>query len=128
MKKPRRVLHRNAAYVKPRKNRNYKPVEQKQGSSQKKSARASKQEKLPSETVDGCIPEKPSASQRPFVLPLFTDKFCMRTARGNGQFRIPTIKRYRVMVWKIKRISYLLYEKVLIVYYFTSFVCCLQEI
>ena len=119
-RKPRRVLHRNAAYVKPRKNRNYKPVEQKQGSSQKKSARASKQEKFPSETVDGCIPEKPSASQKPFVLSLFMDKFCMRTARGNGQFRIPTIKRYRVMVWKIKRISYLLYEKVLIVYYFTS--------
>jgi len=44
----------------------------------------------------------------------------MRTKRGNGQFGIPTIKRYRVMVWKIKRISYLLYEKVLIVYYFTS--------
>lgn len=119
-RKPRRVLHRNAAYVKPRKNRNYKPVERKQGSSRKKSARASKQEKLSPETVDGCIPEKPSASQRTFVFSLFTDKFCMRTKRGNGQFGIPTIKRYRVMVWKIKRISYLLYEKVLIVYYFTS--------
>ena len=127
-RKPRRVLHRNAAYVKPRKNRITKPVEQKQGSSQKKSARASKQEKLSSETVDGCIPEKPSASQRPFVLSLFTDKFCIRTARGNGQFRIPIIKRYRVMVWKIKRISYLLYEKVLIVYYFASFVSCLRYI
>lgn len=120
-RKPRRVLHRNAAYVKPRKNRNFKPVERKQGSSsRKKSAQASKQGKLSSETVDGCIPEKPSASQRPFVFSIFTDKFCMRTARENGHFRIPTIKRYRVMVWKIKRISYLLYEKVLIVYYFTS--------
>lgn len=128
-RKPRRVLHRNAAYVKPRKSRNHRPVERKQGSSsRKKSAQASKQGKLSSEKVDGCIPEKPAASQKPFVFSLFTDKFCMRATRGNGQFRIPTIKRYRVMVWKIKRISYLLYEKVLIVHYnftsfFTSFVC-----
>lgn len=127
-RKPRRILHRNAAYVKPRKNRNYKLVERKQGSSKKKSTLASKQQKLLSETVDGCIPEKPSASQRPFVLSLFMDKFCMRITRENGYCRIPTIKRYRVMVWKIKRISYLLYEKVLIVYYFISFVCCLQWI
>lgn len=127
-RKPRRVLHRNAAYVKPRKNRNYKPLERKQGSSsRKKSAQTSKQGKFSSETVDGCIPEKPSAPPKPFVFSLFTDKFCMRATRVNGQFRIPTIKRYRVMVWKIKRISYLLYEKVLIVYsiysFFTSFVC-----
>lgn len=125
-RKPRRVLHRNAAYVKPRKNKNYKPVERKQGSSRKKSARAAKQGKLSTETVDGCIPEKPSASERPFVLSLFTDKFCMRTAKRNGQFRIPTIKRYRVMVWKIKRISYLLYEKVLIVYSILHLLCYLQ--
>ena len=116
-RKPRRILHRNAAYVKPRKNRNFKSVERKQGSSsRKKSTQSSKQGKLSSETVDGCIPEKPSASQKPLVFTLFEDKFCMRTTRGNGQFRIPTIKRYRVMVWKIKRISYFLYEKVLIVY------------
>lgn len=121
-RKPRRILHRNAAYVKPRKNRNFKPVERKQGSSsRKKSTQSSKQGKLSSETVDGCIPEKPSASQKPLVFTLFKDKFCMRTTRGNGQFRIPTIKRYRVMVWKIKRISYFLYEKVLIVYYLLLF-------
>lgn len=124
-RKPRRMLHRNADYVKPRKNRNYKPVERKQGSSRiKKSTQSAKQGKLESETVDGCIPEKPSASQRSFVFSLFMDKFCMRTTKlRDGGFKIPTIKRYRVMEWKIKRISYLLYEKVLIIYYlyFTSF-------
>lgn len=124
-RKPRRELHRNAAYVRPRKNKNYKSVDRKQGSSRKKSAQGPKQDRFSSDHLDSCIPEKPAAAEKPFVLSLFKDKFCVRTKTWNGQFRIPTLKRYRVMAWKIKRISYLLYEKVLIVYYFSSFVCCL---
>ncbi|RMX41175.1 hypothetical protein pdam_00019193 [Pocillopora damicornis] len=113
LRKPRRMLHRNAAYVKPRKNKNYKPVERKQGSLQKKPPRSPRKGKLESDRVDGCIAEKPSASQQSFVFSLFMDKFCIRTRKlRDGGLKIPTIKRYRVMVWKIKRISYLLYEKV----------------
>ena len=127
LRKPRRMLHRNAAYVKPRKNKNYKPVERKQGSLQKKPPRSPRKGKLESDRVDGCIAEKPSASQRSFVFSLFMDKFCIRTRKlRDGGLKIPTIKRYRVMVWKIKRISYLLYEKVLIIYYnyFHLFITC----
>lgn len=127
-RKARRELHRNAAYVKPRRNRNYKPVEKKQGSSAKKKTQAPKREKFASDQVDNCIHEKTSAVEKPFVLSLFVDKFCMCSKLWNGQFRIPTIKRSRVMTWKIKRISYLLYEKVLIVYHFVICVLFLVDL
>ena len=113
--KPRRELHRNAAYVKPRRNKNYKPVDRKRGSSRKKSTQGSKQDQFALDHVDSCIPKKTTAAKKPVVISLFVDKFCARIKNWNGQFRIPTLKRYRVMAWKIKRISYLLYEKVLIV-------------
>jgi len=117
-RKPRREIHRNAAYVKPRRNKNCKPVVKKQGSSQRKTTQGPKHDTFTSDHVDSCIPEKPSAPEKPFVLSLFMDKFCICTKNWNGQFRIPAIKRYRVMTRKIKRISYLPYEKVLIVYHF----------
>ena len=116
-KKPRRELQRNAAYVKPRINRNYKHGDRKKGSSRKKAPLGPRQEKISTDKVDSCIPEKPSAAEKPVVFSLFMDKFCVRTQDWNGQFRIPALKRYRVMAWKIKRISYLLYEKVSIVFY-----------
>ena len=111
-RKPRRMLHRNAAYVKPRKTRNAVPLQRKTGSSRKKPAQATKKERVLSGALDGCIPEKTSASVKHVVISLFTDKYAIRTGKRNGQDRIPTAKKCRVMVWKIKRISYLLYEKV----------------
>lgn len=116
-KKPRQELQRNAAYVKPRINRNYKHGDRKKASSRKKAPLGPRQEKISTDKVDSCIPEKPSAAEKPVVFSLFMDKFCVRTQDWNGQFRIPALKRYRVMAWKIKRISYLLYEKVSIVFY-----------
>ena len=116
-KKPRRELQRNAAYVRPRRNRNYNHGDRKKGSSRKKAPLGSRQEKISTDKVDSCIPEKPSAAEKPVVFSLFMDKFCARIQDWNGQFRIPALKRYRVMAWKIKRISYLLYEKVPIVFY-----------
>lgn len=117
-RKARRELQRNAAYVRPRRNRNNKAGERKRGSSRKKKTQSAKQEKFAPDQVDSCILKKQSAVvEKPFVISLFMDKFCIRTKNWNGQLRIPTVKRSRVMAWKIKRISYLLYEKVLIVYH-----------
>ena len=114
-KKARRELHRNAAYVKPRKKKTLIHVGKKRVCSGKKATQGPKQDKLVSSQTDGCILEKPSVTEKPFVISLFMDKFCICTQNKDGKFRIPAMKRSRVMTWKIKRISYLLYEKVLVI-------------
>ena len=114
-RKARRELHRNAAYVRPRRNKNLKPLERKHGSSGKKAMQGPKREKLSvSDQVDSCIPEKTPVVEKPLVISLFMDKFCICSRKKDDKFKIPVLKRSRVMVWKIKRISYLLYEKVII--------------
>ncbi|XP_015756303.1 PREDICTED: serine/threonine-protein kinase N2-like isoform X1 [Acropora digitifera] len=112
-RKARRELHRNAAYVKPRRNKNLRPSERKRGSSGKKATQGPKREKLRvSDQVDSCIPEKTSVVEKPLIISLFVDKFCICSRTKDGKVKIPVLKRSRVMAWKIKRISYLLYEKV----------------
>lgn len=114
-RKARRELHRNAAYVKPRRNKNLRPSDRKRGSSGKKATQGPKREKLSvSDQVDSCIPEKTSVVEKPLVISLFVDKFCICSRTKDGKVKIPVLKRSRVMAWKIKRISYLLYEKVII--------------
>lgn len=46
------------------------------------------------------------------IFSAFGDKFCVRTKIIDKEIFIPKLKRCRVMVWKIRRISYDLYEKV----------------
>lgn len=66
-------------------------------------------EKLPKDQVDSI----PLIQEKKRTFSAFGDKFCIRTKIIDKEIIIPKLKRCRVMVWKIRRISYDFYEKVL---------------
>ena len=110
-RKARRVPKRNV-YVKKQKPRVQKKISSKSKSEQCKS----KETRKTSESVtDGRsrLTEAPSEMVKPCFYDIFMDKFCVKVKCCGKQFKIPVLKRCRLMVWKIKRISYIFYEKVL---------------
>lgn len=51
--------------------------------------------------------------EKSLMYDIFMDKFCVKVRHCGKQVKIPALRRCRLMLWKIKRISYIFYEKVL---------------
>lgn len=106
-RKARRVPQRNI-YVKRRRKRvpSKTPLQQKTKPTKDKQKNI-KSKNIPSkDETDGVPPPKKK------IYCAYGDKFCIRIKRKNQDIVLPSLRRCRVMVWKIRRISYDLYEKV----------------
>lgn len=110
-RKARRLPQRNI-YVKRRR----KPVNAPKGTPQRTSAKNTKYKEQEKNKVKIIKDEVDSTNVLPTekvkTFSVFADKFCVRTKRNDKEIIVPKLKRCRVMVWKIRRISYDLYEKV----------------
>ncbi|XP_032240758.2 uncharacterized protein LOC5515202 isoform X1 [Nematostella vectensis] len=109
-RKARRVPQRNV-YVKKRR----KPASKTPSSQHKKTEKKLKKvkEKVDQKLTKGKdIPDGLPEETSKKLFSAFADKFCTRIRIENKEVIIPIARRCRVMVWKIRRISYDLYEKV----------------
>lgn len=109
-RKARRVPQRNI-YVKRRRKRvpSKTPSQQKSNKTLKDKQKIKKTKNItPKDEPDGVPPPK----KKTFCA--YGDKFCIRIKRKNQDIVLPSLRRCRVMVWKIRRISYDLYEKVIL--------------
>lgn len=117
LRKARRIPQRNA-YVKQRRRALVEKTSEKQDSKSLKAEKKSEKREM-----ENTVP----VVQKPAVYSLLLDKYCVRCMKKNGDMKIRPVQRCRVMAQKLKRIHYLLYEKVqvLILSYFgLYFLCC----